>query len=102
MTDAEVIDHNSVGLAWGWEPVISTTENGVYFMNVLGQCQWEYPTEEAWDEEQIPIDIVDAQWLRTLSRIEIRESASIYSSVIGSMPAGEYVYVLDITQAGKR
>ena len=102
MSEEEVLSLHREGLPWGWEPVISTTCNGVYFMNVRGHCQWDVPTEEAWDEEHIPPEIAGTRWLRTLCRVRVRESADLDSRIIGSLLPAETVYVLEMAQVGVR
>lgn len=102
MSDDEVLDMYRDELPWGWEPVISTTHDGVYFMNMLGHCQWDVPTEEAWDEEDIPAEIAETRWLKTLRCVRVRECADLKSRIVGSLPAGEMVYVLEMAQVGKR
>ena len=102
MSEEEVLSLRREGLPWGWEPVISTTCDGVYFMDVRGRCQWDVPTEEAWDEERIPPKIAETRWLKTLRRVRVRESADLDSRVIGSLPPAETVYVLEMAQVGTR
>eukprot|EP01043_Picozoa_sp_COSAG02_P019736 COSAG02_NODE_960_length_15642_cov_34.870424_6_plen_294_part_00 len=102
MSEEEVLSLHREGLPWGWEPVVSTTYDGVYFMNVRGHCQWEVPTQEAWDEEHIPPEIAETRWLRTLRRVRVREGADLHSRVIGVLPAGELVNVLEMAQVGGR
>ena len=102
LSDVEVLERHREGLPWGWEPAISSTHQAVYFMTPLGHCQWEVPTEDAWDEEHIPPEIAEAHWLRMLHRVKVRELPELGSRVIGSLPAGEMVYVLEMTQAGVR
>ncbi len=102
MSEEEVLRLHRKGLPWGWEPAISTTYDAVYFMDVRGHCQWEVPTEEAWDEEHIPSAIAEARWLRTLRRVRVRDSADLNSRVIGALPAGELLYVLEMAQVGGR
>jgi hypothetical protein len=62
MTDAEVLERYAADLPWGWEPVISTTQEAVYFMNRLGECQWDIPIEEV---------SVHVQWWAPMGRARV-------------------------------
>jgi hypothetical protein len=55
---------------------------------------WTYVRAQAWDEEEVPADIMQAQWMRTLRRVTVHENAEVNSKVVGSIPVGDTIYVL--------